>query len=213
MKKRTSQPMEEQKMESLPEDAEILDFRNRNDKSAALVRIFAARRLILYLASKSMYNATFQDVEDCVSRFIIEEAWNIILKYNPLRASFKTFFVFCLRRFAVNEAMKIYERVSREISITGGGHPEDGEEVNIVLVDNRPENNLDEVVYLKEIEDKLKRCIKNLRPIYRDVLMMDEAKMSYREMAESLKISEGTVRVRLFRARDILKHCFKEKKG
>jgi len=60
----------------------------------------------------------------------------------------------------------------------------------------------------------LKRCIEALPPEFREVLVLrDMQEFSYDEVAGALKLREGTVKSRLFRARDALKECLKKAVG
>ena len=60
----------------------------------------------------------------------------------------------------------------------------------------------------------LSRCIDALTPEFREVLVLrDMQDLSYDEVAEALKLREGTVKSRLFRARDAVKECLKKAVG
>jgi RNA polymerase sigma-70 factor (ECF subfamily) len=60
----------------------------------------------------------------------------------------------------------------------------------------------------------LNRCIAALSPEFREVLVLrDMQELSYDEVAGALKLREGTVKSRLFRARDAVKECLKKAVG
>ena len=66
----------------------------------------------------------------------------------------------------------------------------------------------------EELRAFLNRCIEALTPEFREVLVLrDMREMSYDEVAEALKLREGTVKSRLFRARDAVKECLKKAVG
>lgn len=66
---------------------------------------------------------------------------------------------------------------------------------------------------LKEIESKIEKAIDSLPPKYKAVLVLRLYEdMSYEEIAETLKISAGTVMSRLFRARERMQEMLKEYK-
>lgn len=66
----------------------------------------------------------------------------------------------------------------------------------------------------EELRAFLNRCIEALAPEFREVLVLrDMREMSYDEVAEALKLREGTVKSRLFRARDAVKECLKKAVG
>ncbi len=66
----------------------------------------------------------------------------------------------------------------------------------------------------EEVQKKVRDCINGLEHEYREVIVLrDMQGFSYDEVAGTLKIAEGTVKSRLFRAREALKDCLKESMG
>jgi RNA polymerase sigma-70 factor, ECF subfamily len=62
----------------------------------------------------------------------------------------------------------------------------------------------------KEIQAKVQECINSLDEEYREVLVLRDIQgFSYEEIHDILKIPDGTVKSRLFRARDAMKYCLK----
>jgi RNA polymerase sigma-70 factor (ECF subfamily) len=62
----------------------------------------------------------------------------------------------------------------------------------------------------KDIQAKVQQCINALEEEYREVLVLRDIQgFSYEEIRDILKIPDGTVKSRLFRARDSMKHCLK----
>lgn len=65
-----------------------------------------------------------------------------------------------------------------------------------------------------ELQNCLKHCVELLTVEYREVLVLrDMQEMTYQEVAVALKLHEGTVKSRLFRARDAVKDCMKKALG
>lgn len=63
----------------------------------------------------------------------------------------------------------------------------------------------------EETRKKVQDCIDTLEPEFREVVVLRDIQgFSYDEMAGMLGIVEGTVKSRLFRARNSLKDCLKE---
>jgi RNA polymerase sigma-70 factor, ECF subfamily len=63
----------------------------------------------------------------------------------------------------------------------------------------------------KEIEEKVQDCIGQLDEGYREVLVLrDILGHSYEEIRQTLKLPDGTVKSRLFRARESVKNCLKK---
>jgi RNA polymerase sigma-70 factor (ECF subfamily) len=65
-----------------------------------------------------------------------------------------------------------------------------------------------------EIRQALRRCIDALTPEFREVLVLrDMQDMPYDQVGAALKLREGTVKSRLFRARDAVKDCVRKAVG
>jgi RNA polymerase sigma-70 factor (ECF subfamily) len=63
----------------------------------------------------------------------------------------------------------------------------------------------------KEIEEKVQECIRQLDEGFREVLVLrDILGHSYEEIQQTLKLPDGTVKSRLFRARESVKYCLKK---
>jgi RNA polymerase sigma-70 factor (ECF subfamily) len=66
----------------------------------------------------------------------------------------------------------------------------------------------------QDIQTRVQECIKVLEPVFREVLILrDLQDFSYDEIGSMLKIREGTVKSRLFRAREMVKACLKNVMG
>jgi len=66
----------------------------------------------------------------------------------------------------------------------------------------------------EELRNALNSCIEALTPEFREVIVLrDMQEMSYEEVSNVLKLREGTVKSRLFRARDSVKACIKKRLG
>jgi RNA polymerase sigma-70 factor (ECF subfamily) len=66
----------------------------------------------------------------------------------------------------------------------------------------------------KEIREKVQHCIESLDPEQREVLVLRDIQgFAYEEIRDILKLPDGTVKSRLFRARDAMKQCLKKALG
>ncbi len=66
----------------------------------------------------------------------------------------------------------------------------------------------------RDIRIRVQDCIKTLDADFREVLILrDMQEFSYEEIGSMLKVREGTVKSRLFRARDMVKDCLKRFMG
>jgi RNA polymerase sigma-70 factor, ECF subfamily len=65
-----------------------------------------------------------------------------------------------------------------------------------------------------ELRQMVQRCIEALDQGFREVLVLrDMQEMSYEEVGTALNLRQGTVKSRLFRARDAVKDCLKRATG
>ncbi|HYA87396.1 MAG TPA: sigma-70 family RNA polymerase sigma factor [Nitrospirota bacterium] len=66
----------------------------------------------------------------------------------------------------------------------------------------------------RDIQQKVQGCIQALGPDFREVLILrDMQDFSYEEIGSILNMREGTVKSRLFRAREMVKDCLKDMIG
>ncbi|OGW32726.1 MAG: hypothetical protein A2X59_12090 [Nitrospirae bacterium GWC2_42_7] len=66
----------------------------------------------------------------------------------------------------------------------------------------------------REVQQKVNDCIDTLDTEFREVLVLRDIQgFSYIEISAMLKIAEGTVKSRLFRAREAMKNCLKKVLG
>ncbi|NIS76227.1 MAG: sigma-70 family RNA polymerase sigma factor [Deltaproteobacteria bacterium] len=66
----------------------------------------------------------------------------------------------------------------------------------------------------REFEERVKECIDALDTDFREVIVLrDMQGLTYGEICEVLGVPQGTVKSRLFRARDSLKECLKKVMG
>lgn len=71
-----------------------------------------------------------------------------------------------------------------------------------------------EILERKEIQEKVQECISTLDGLFREVLVLRDIQgFAYEEICDMLHLPEGTVKSRLFRARESLKECLKRFRG
>jgi len=62
----------------------------------------------------------------------------------------------------------------------------------------------------RDVQTRVQDCVKALDPDFREVLVLrDLQEFTYEEIGEMLKVRSGTVKSRLFRAREMVKECLK----
>ncbi len=66
----------------------------------------------------------------------------------------------------------------------------------------------------RDVQKKVQDCVEALEPEFREVIVLrDMQDCSYEEIAGMLKLRAGTVKSRLFRAREAIKECLKKMLG
>ncbi len=165
----------------------------------------------LYLAyRKKIYASAFkilnkrEDAEDCVHDVIK----TVITHLETFRAvspnEIGKLIAVCTRNTAINIYQKNKKRQSNESKL-----PLDCEYENELLREMKISSDLNRtpavITVREETKKQLAQMISELDDIYKDVLILQfRYKMNIREIADILKISENTVRVRLHRAKKIL---------
>ncbi len=117
------------------------------------------------------------------------------------RSKFSTW----LTRILINEAMRRNKLMNR-YTLLEGRFPDEQEVRTIQQLASPPEENPAEKVMNEELRKVLERTIDALPSKYRSVFVMREVEgMSVAETSESLGISTANVKVRLNRAKEMLK--------
>lgn len=71
-----------------------------------------------------------------------------------------------------------------------------------------------EALEKKDVQAKVQRCIGTLEEEFREVLVLRDIQgFSYDEIGGILEVPEGTIKSRLFRAREAMKNCLKKELG
>lgn len=73
---------------------------------------------------------------------------------------------------------------------------------------------VNELLEKRDVQLKVQHCLNTLEPDFKEVLVLrDLQDFSYEEISAILKVQTGTVKSRLFRAREALKDCLKRAMG
>jgi len=127
-------------------------------------------------------------------------------------ARFSTWLYSIVVNLSKNRMKQVKTRGAREVySIDNPWETEEGS-LSLDPPDQGP--SVLEKLEQKEAEARVQGCINGLDSEYREVLVLRDIQgFSYEEIRDILKIPDGTVKSRLFRARDALKDCLKRVLG
>jgi RNA polymerase sigma-70 factor, ECF subfamily len=176
-----------------------------NDAFSDLVALFGGR---IFSACYS-FLGNRQDAEDCVQETFIK-AYRAIHDFNFM-ASFYTW----LYRIAMNTCLDYRRKTARRqtFSIDESIEIEDSQ-VALQFADDKPLPA--EQAEQNELCQMIREEISALPPLMRQIIVLRDLEgLSYRELADLLELSEGTVKSRLSRARMQLMQRIKnrEKRG
>ena len=192
----------------MDEDLEFVTLCQRGDVDAFRPLVEKHQKKMLNIAYRMMgdYEAASEVVQDA---FL--QAYKTIRKFRG-EARFSTWLCRIVINLSKNRIKQMKTRLEREgVSLDAPIETEDGQ------VPHDPpaqEPSALEQMERKEVERAVQVCINALDNDYREVLVLRDIQgLSYDEISEILKIPGGTVKSRLFRARDALKEGLKKVLG
>lgn len=177
-----------------PEELALIERIRAGERDLFMDLVRPYQKLVYSMAVSVLKSE--QDAED-VAQEALFKAFKNLGQFRG-ECKFSTWII----QITVNEARHRLRKANRaaEESIDAGIESDEGDYIPIDLADWREIPS--EALQRKELRECLHRAIENLKPIYRDVLVLrDIQHMSVAETAEMLKISEASVKTRLLRAR------------
>lgn len=151
----------------------------------------------------------YEDACDVVQDAFIS-AWRKISDFRG-EAQFSTWMTAIVINLSRTRLQQLQQHSKRSAYSLNAPFPEsDG------MMPDPPSNTPSALHQMEETELRLalQRCIKALTPEFREVIVLrDMQEMSYEEVGSVLNVREGTVKSRLFRARDAIKDCVRKSAG
>jgi RNA polymerase sigma-70 factor, ECF subfamily len=165
---------------------------------------------------KKMLNVAYRMIGDyqeaCeVTQEAFLSAYRAIKKFRE-EASFSTWMTGILLNHARNRLKQMKTRSRFEGRSLND--PVETEEGSVLPEPSSGEMSVVEEMEKKDIQTAVQDCIRSLEPEYREVLVLrDIQEFSYQEIRDILNLPDGTVKSRLFRAREILKERLQRRMG
>ena len=192
----------------MDEDLEFVTLCQRGDVDAFGPLVEKHQKKMLNIAYRMMgdYEAASEVVQDAFLH-----AYKAIRKFRG-EARFSTWLCRIVINLSKNRIKQMKTRLEREgVSLDAPTETEDG---HVPHDPPAQEPSALEEMERKEVQTAVQVCINALDDDYREVLVLRDIQgLSYEEIGEILKIPGGTVKSRLFRARDALKEGLKKALG
>ncbi len=192
----------------LDDDAGLVALSQKGDLSAfeALVRKH----------QKRMLNVAFRLIDDYEEACeVVQDAF--VSAYKNIRtfrgdSKFSTWLTSITVNLSKNRLKQVKSRRGHEaFSID---EPVQTDEGRMVIDPPSHEPSVLDRLETRDIRNRVQECIKALAPDFREVLVLrDMQDFSYDEIASVLRMHEGTVKSRLFRAREMVRDCLKRVMG
>jgi len=176
------------------------------DAFEALVEKYQKKMLNVAYRMIGDYDEACEVVQDA---FL--SAYRSIKKFRG-EARFSTWLYSIVLNLSRNRRKQIKTRGAREVYSIDA--PAETEEGPLRRDPPDPGPSILEQMEKKEVDARVQGCISGLDSEYREVLVLRDIQgFSYEEIRDILKVPDGTVKSRLFRARDALKECLKKVLG
>jgi len=177
-------------------DAELVARVQQGDKAAFDLLVLKYQRKILRLLSRMLRDQS--DIED-----VMQEAFIKAYRALPQFRGESAFYTW-LYRIAINTARNWMSSQGRRPSSPNGNQTEEGETFS--EIDNLTDNNTPEsMLASREIAESVNATIQDLPAELRTAIVLREIDgLSYEEIAETMSCPIGTVRSRIFRAREAI---------
>ncbi len=199
---------EEENRPAADEDDDLVSLCRKGDMDAfeALVEKYQKRMLNIAYRMIGNYEEACEAVQDT---FL--SAYRFIGKFRG-ESRFSTWLCSITINLSKNRLKQMKARSHREgSSIDAPVETEDGQLRVDLPADDPP---VLEQMEKQEVQARVQECIDHLEDEYREVLVLRDVQgFSYEEIRDILKVPDGTVKSRLFRARDAMKECLKKALG
>jgi len=188
----------------LDEDYGLVTLSKNGDVDAFEILVRKHQKRMLNIAYRMVGN--YEDACEIVQDAFVSVYKNI--KKFDERSMFSTWVYAIVINLSKNRLKQLKTKTHYEHSIDDP-LPEDNKNIKAEFASNEP--SVLERLEQTERQQKIQGCIDSLDNEHKEVIILRDIQgFSYDEISDMLKIPEGTVKSRLFRARDALKNCLKK---
>ena len=197
--------MREEKQKTTDEDYELVSFCKQGDVDAFEVLVKKHQRRMLNIAYRMIGN--YEEACEIVQDAFVSAYRN--LKGFKGKSKFSTWLYTIVMNLSKNRLKRLKTQLHREqFSLDNPVLTNDGQ-IKVEPASSDP--SALEKLEKRDVQQKVQGCINSLDDEFREVLILRDIQgFSYGEISDLLKAPEGTVKSRLFRAREALKDCLKK---
>lgn len=203
-----SKEMKENELTYAKEDKELVRLCKKGDIDAFEELMRKHQKRVFNIAYRMVGN--YEEASDIAQETFIS-AYRGIEKFKE-KSRFSTWLHTITINTAKNRLIQLKNRQAREAySIDDPIDTPDGK-MPVEPTSNDP--SILERLEVREVAEKVQICIDSLEPEFKEVIVLRDIQgLTYGEIADVLTVPEGTVKSRLFRARDSLKERLKNVLG
>jgi len=200
--------MREKEKSKADEDAELVSLCKQGSIDAFEVLVKKYQKRMFNIAYRMISN--YEDACEVVQDAFVS-VYKSIHTFKE-KARFSTWLYTIVMNLSKNRLKQLqFKSYREELSIDDPVYTDDSM-MKVEPVSGEP--SMLEKLEREDIQQKIQRCINSLDSEYKEVIILRDIQgFSYDEIRDMLKIQEGTVKSRLFRARSTLKDCLKRLMG
>jgi RNA polymerase sigma-70 factor (ECF subfamily) len=200
--------MKEKEQRTEDEDAQRVSLCKNGDVDAFEVLVKKHQKRMLNIAYRMI--GSYEDACEVVQDAFVS-AFKGIKNFEE-RARFSTWLYTIVINLSRNRLKQLELKSHREDSSLDDPVLTNDSQITVEPVSDEP--SILEKLEKRDVQQKVQECIHALDNESREVIVLRDIQgFSYNEISDMLKIPEGTVKSRLFRARDSLKDCLKKVMG
>ena len=200
--------MKERLQKAADEDTNEVFLSKKGDTDAFEILVNKYQKKMLNIAYRMIGN--YDDACEIVQDAFVSAFKN--MKHFRQEAKFSTWLYTIVVNLSKNRLKQLTVREHREeLTLDSSMNPDD-RQLNKEPVSSEP--SVLENIEKRETQKVVQGCINSLDYEFREVIVLRDIQgFSYEELSDMLKMKEGTVKSRLFRAREALKNCLKKALG
>jgi RNA polymerase sigma-70 factor (ECF subfamily) len=200
--------MKERLQKATDEDTEMVSLSKKGDTDAFEILVNKYQKKMLNIAYRMIGN--YDDACEIVQDAFVSAFKN--MKHFRQESKFSTWLYTIVVNLSKNRLKQLTVRGHREeLTLDSSVNPDD-RQLKKEPVSSEP--SVLENIEKRETQKVVQGCINSLEDEFREVIVLRDIQgFSYEELSDMLKMKEGTVKSRLFRAREALKNCLKKALG